>query len=330
MSKVRWVAAFSAQGLELGRKLGGRLFGPERLAIDDVESYGALSDWAAAAMKTADQIVFVGSCGLAVRLIAPHLKDKTQDPAVVVVDETGQWSVALLSGHLGGAVPLAREIAALVGAQAVITTATDNRGFIAVDSFAAQKGWTIENPKAIVAISSAMLEGKPIGWKGPCCPEGYVSCESGPLGVVCSPWIGPDPFDVTLWLRPKVATLGVGCRRGKDFASLKAEARAQCQSLGLSPLALSHLASVDLKADEQGLIQLAKYLGLEFVTYRPDEQMALDGTFSLSPKALETLGVDCVCERAAVAGGRRLIRKKEQTQAATWAFALEEEWCDEG
>lgn len=278
-------------------------------------------------MEQAEGIVVVGSCGLAVRILAPHMRGKDRDPAVVVLDETAQWSVALLSGHLGGAVALARRVARVTGAKAVITTATDNRGIAAPDSLARERGWIVENPKTIVKISSALLEGLDVGWDGPDCPPGYGP--TGRTGVVLSPFVKPAPFAETLWLRPPAVTCGIGCRRGAAFESLADDFYRACAAAGLSPRAVSLIASVDLKADEPALLQLAKYLNLPFETYSPDRLAGLSGDFSLSPKALEVLGIDCPCERAAVAGGRILYAKKWIGCGSTFAFAVDKEWfCD--
>ena len=116
-------------------------------------------EWTAAAFRRAEALIFVGAAGIAVRSVAPHLVSKARDPAVVVVDELGRFAVPILSGHLGGANDLAREIAGLLGGQAVLTTATDARGIFAFDQWARRLGCAIPDPEKIRPVASRMLAG---------------------------------------------------------------------------------------------------------------------------------------------------------------------------
>ena len=136
------LTAFTARGRELAGKLAASLGG-------EVNEGLPLKEWTARAFETADALVFVGAVGIAVRAIAPHIVHKSLDPAVVVIDEGGNFAVSLLSGHLGGANELARKIAAVTGAEAVITTATDVRGVFAVDEWARRQKLHVENPEYI-------------------------------------------------------------------------------------------------------------------------------------------------------------------------------------
>lgn len=106
--------------------------------------------------------VFIGAMGIAVRQVAPFLKSKVCDPAVLVLDEKGQYVIPVLSGHIGGGVALARELAKAIGGQAVITTATDVEERFAVDVFADQNHLWIENPGIIKTVSSALLQGRTV------------------------------------------------------------------------------------------------------------------------------------------------------------------------
>ena len=95
------------------------------------------------AFSSSDALIFVGACGIAVREIAPYVRDKRTDPAVVCIDERARFAISLLSGHIGGANALTAELAEALGATPVITTATDVNGRFSVDAWAAQNGWTI-------------------------------------------------------------------------------------------------------------------------------------------------------------------------------------------
>jgi cobalt-precorrin 5A hydrolase len=121
-----------------------------------------LAEWTRAHFAQEDALIFIGSVGIAVRAIAPHIVSKTCDPAVVAVDEQGHHAVAVLAGHIGGANALTRRVAAMIGATPVITTGTDARGLFAVDEWATRQGMRIANPRAIKAVSSALLAGQSI------------------------------------------------------------------------------------------------------------------------------------------------------------------------
>ena len=161
------VFAFSRRGLDTARRAAAaleweecRLYAPARLAGEGFEAVtGPLADFAGPVFRWADGMVFVSSCGIAVRAVAPHLRDKTCDPAVLAADETGRFVVPLLSGHIGGANRLARQLAASLGAVAAVTTATDVNGKFSVDAWAAEQGLYIDDMKAARAVSAAILEG---------------------------------------------------------------------------------------------------------------------------------------------------------------------------
>ena len=121
-----------------------------------------LKDWCAACFAEAELIIFIGACGIAVRTVAPLLKSKTEDPAVLVLDEAGQYVISLLSGHIGGANGYAHQIAKITGAIPVITTASDVHGKIAVDVFAKNNHLSIGSMKAAKCIEAAILRGGPV------------------------------------------------------------------------------------------------------------------------------------------------------------------------
>lgn len=157
-------------------------------------------------------IVFICACGIAVRAIAPFVRSKLSDPAVIAVDDSGRFAVSLLSGHLGGANRLAEIIGEIIGAVPVITTATDNSGRFSPDMFAKANGLAIADMEAAKLIAAASLRGEIIGLYSdfPCenIPELLIG-KSEKYGVCISHDVKKNPFDVTLNLIPKNLVNGV-------------------------------------------------------------------------------------------------------------------------
>ena len=161
-------AMLTTKFLELGESCTGYVMnhsfdcGKEAEGLE--EAGGSLKEWTGERFSDSDGLIFVGAAGIAVRAIAPFVRDKMTDPAVVVVDETMRFSISLLSGHMGGANELALLTAELTGAEPVITTATDVNGRFAVDVFARQSGLFLENRETAKRISADVLEGRPVGF----------------------------------------------------------------------------------------------------------------------------------------------------------------------
>lgn len=124
-----------------------------------VQAYsGAFKDEIEGLFQRFDQIVFFVSLGAVVRLVAPHLKSKDEDPGVLVVDDAGQFVIPVLSGHVGGANAMAEQVAALIGATPVLTTASDVGKTIPVDILGRELGWRVEAPKLnITRVSAAVV-----------------------------------------------------------------------------------------------------------------------------------------------------------------------------
>lgn len=281
--------------------------------------YGPLFSWA-------DALIFIGSCGIAVREIAPHVKSKLTDPAVIAVDELGGFVVPLLSGHIGGANALAMELADLLGATPVITTATDIHRKFSVDAWAASQGLYIASLSAAKHVSARILEAAvPICSDFPVAtslPEGTVEGASGEIGI-CISCAKREPFDETLLLVPPVLHLGIGCRRGIPCQTIEDAVNLVCRENGIHPKAIRQVASIDLKADEAGLLEFCEKRGLPAVFYSAQELKSLPGEFTPSERVLRVTGVDNVCERAAMVGAEKLLVRKTAMAGVTVAIAQE-------
>ena len=304
-----------------------RKFAPERYAEAGYEAlrrpprpfYGELFPWA-------DAMVFVGACGIAVREIAPHVRNKATDPAVIGIDELGQFVIPLLSGHIGGANALARRLANALGATAVVTTATDINGKFSVDEWAARSGYAISSLAAAKAYSAAILERDlplvsdfPISGE---LPEGTYIGDTGDLGLLLS-WHTREPFGKTLRLIPRTLHLGLGCRRGTPLEAIRGAVNAVLEREGIDPRAVKCAASIDLKQDEEGLLAFCRERKLPVTFYSAEELRAVPGDFTPSELVMKVTGVDNVCERAALLGAETLLVRKQAAGGVTVALAAE-------
>ncbi len=287
------------------------------------------SEWAGSAFQHADALIFCCASGIAVRAVAPWVRDKTSDPAVLVIDERADYVIPLLSGHIGGANALAVLISQKLGAQAVLTTATDVNGLFAVDVFAARNHLTITDMGRCKAVSAALLAGEPVGFFSEFPVSGQMprglTAGIARIGV----YVGKaerDPYPETLRLIPKRYAAGMGCRRGMPFEELDAFFIKQLASCGVTEDELLCVASIDLKRNEEGLLALCRARGIPFRTFTAQELNALEGDYTGSGFVQAQTGVDCVCERAAVlASGGTLVRKKTAENGMTFALAETEE-----
>lgn len=345
--------SFTEHGSRLASTLLGLLPGSgydcEGYAIPRfAEKYGlrepgmSLTEWAGKMFETMDAILFISASGIAVRAIAPWVKDKKSDPAVVVMDERGVFAISLLSGHLGGANELAGLLANLTGAIPVITTATDVNGRFAVDIFAKKNGLEIGEMKAAKAVSADVLDEKPVGWycEFPVIgevPEELkpVTCEEpfeGKTGIVVSLNGEKRPFKQTLHLYPRIVTLGIGCRKGTDAGLLEETILDVLQMNHISIQSVEQAASIDLKADEPAILKFCEKYKLPFLTFSAGELKEAEGEFTPSDFVRNVTGVDNVCERSAVlgSGGGSLVQKKKAGNGITLALAVKEWSVDFG
>ena len=269
-----------------------------------VERGVPVKKWTQEHFASSDALLYIGACGIAVRAIAPYVRDKLSDPAVVVMDEMGRHVIPLLSGHVGGANELALDIAAKTGASPVITTATDLRGLPAIDVWAVKNDCAIENPGAIKQVSGALLAGQRIG-------------------VAISERTIKPPFPVTLTLRPRTLVLGAGCKKGLDENLFEERVKEFLDKNGVSLLSVRALATIDLKQNEKAFLRFCEKYRLPLLTYSAEELKDLPGVFAHSYFVERTVGVGNVCERAAAMAGGRLLIGKTVSEGLTLALAGE-------
>ena len=326
--------AFSRQGCETARRVMEcfpsdtlQSYTVERLRAPDFQTIPPSPDFYGRVFRESDALVFIGSCGIAVRKIAPYVRDKRTDPAVVVLDELGTFVIPILSGHIGGANDLARDLSEKLRATPVITTATDIHHKFSVDAWAVQNGCVISDMKAAKAVSAAILEeAVPLSSEFPIAtglPNGVIPGENGNVGI-CITVHRQEPFEKTLRLIPKILHLGIGCRKGISADTIREAVDGVFQQQGLDFRAVKCAASIDLKAKEPGLLEFCGQRNLPVSFYSAQELQSVPGAFTSSEFVRGVTGVDNVCERAALMGGARLIVKKTAGSGVTVAVAAED------
>jgi cobalt-precorrin 5A hydrolase len=258
------VVAFSASGASLAERLFGLSKEGHEVKVQvarryadgtPFEPFDSVCDLTANLFDCVDALVFIGACGIAVRAVAPLIRSKLTDPAVVVCDETGRFAVSLLSGHAGGANELTRQVAKIIGATPVITTASDSR---------------------------AELDGAE---------------------------------------QPRNLILGIGCRRGLETETIERAVTIMLWDVKIPLVRVREAATIDVKRNDNGLIGFAKAHNIPLKFYSAEELARADGDFSSSERVSRAVGVDNVCERAAVLCGGigKLIMRKTAKDFVTVA-----------
>ncbi|MEU9189159.1 precorrin-3B C(17)-methyltransferase [Streptomyces sp. NPDC048484] len=280
---------------------------------------GPVRDAVRRAFAECEQLVCFLATGAVVRLVAPLLTDKSSDPGVVCVDEGGRFAVSLVGGHGGGANDLAREVGELLGAEPVVTTATDSVGVPGLDTL----GFPVEGD--VAGVSRAMLDGEPVAlnaelaWPLPPLPTAVVTdatkaAEAGVGGAGGAYSIrvtdrAVEPAEREVVLRPPSLVVGVGASKGAPVDEVLGLVEDALREAGLSAKSVAEFATVDAKADEPGILGAAERLGVPVVTYGAEELAKVDVP-NPSDAPLAAVGTPSVAEAAAlVRGGELLVPK---------------------
>ena len=270
-----------------------------------------------------DALVFFCACGIAVRTIAPHIRSKLTDPAVVVVDDGGQFAIPILSGHIGGANALAKQIAEKIGAVPVITTATDVHGKFSPDLFAKANDLILDDLNVAKEIAAAVLRGESIAVVSAFdminIPKEIFREEICRFGIFINqkPEKSAEHFPpVTLEVLAKNIVLGIGCKRGVTADVIERQVNKAFELTGYDLRQVVEIATIDIKRDEEGLLEFAERRGLPIRFLTAAELMSVPAEvhgIKGSDFVMKTTGADNVCERAALfssgEGGRLLIPK---------------------
>jgi len=322
------VCAFTEQGRALGAMLESRM--PEHV-FEHRTSEENLKNWTEASFEDGLPLVFIGACGIAVRTIAPFVNSKLTDSPVIVLDEGGKFVIPVLSGHVGQANLIARTIAERMGAEAVITTATDIRDVFSVDTFAVRNGLEIGNKDGIRAVSAKLLKegvltvrvSPRIEVEKNAMPECLLLTEEETADLQILMEETPSE-NALLTLRLKKYVLGIGCKKDTPAQKIKEAVARALEQTGIEEKEIFAAASVDQKAKETGLLRACAARRIPFYTYSAEELRQTEGSFSHSDFVEKTIGVDNVCERAAMrcAGeGAVPVLKKQAMDGVTIAIA---------
>ena len=291
-----------------------------------------------------DGFVFIGAMGICVRTIAPYIKDKHEDPAVVCVDSLGLNAISVLSGHIGGANDLAREVASLIGAREVITTQSDNAGLWALDTFAERFHWAIASDDDMNDCIFAFVNRKPTALLMEVCDEGTdylektlpehvtivksleeVDSKKFSLVIIVSPYNLCAPYGVLeLHFVPMIAALGFGlANHPDDYEDIYDEIDEAMSQIGVLPC-YKRYCTIDVKQDEEFCAMLVDDLGEELVFYTA-EQLAKIEVPNPSATVQKHVGTPSVCEAAAILGSNngKLIVPKVKGRNWTAALAID-------
>jgi precorrin-4 C11-methyltransferase len=293
------------------------------------------------------QLVFFLAMGAVTRLIAPCLVSKQCDPGVLVVDDAGKFVVPLLSGHWGGANAFARRVAGCLGATPVITTASDVVGGLSLDLLEDAYGWTAEPRERLKPAARALVDGEPVaivqefGCAGEWLNEvelsenvTFVNPKREQAIINASPHSGTFSYRLwitdrlvpnlealddsrILWYRPKSLVLGVGCERGITAAALENGLDHFLSECHFAKSSIGTLATVTVKADEEGILELAERHGWQTDFYSPEELAAVSGIPNPSEVVARCIGTPGVAEPAALlaSGARHLLAEKRIEQS---------------
>lgn len=239
-------------------------------------------------------LIIIISLGAVVRMIAPLLQDKKTDPGIVVIDDKGEHVISVLSGHLGGANELTKEVAAAIGARPVITTASDVQKTIPVDLFGRRFGWQWESADKLTPVSASVVNEEKVAvvqesgeldwWMHDTAMPPYIQIYNNiPAALVDAPQaalvvthrvLTADEETILrngVLYRPKVIVLGIGCNRGTSAEEIESVIRETLDELRFSIKSVKAVCTIDLKKDEEGLLAVVEKYGWDFVYYAPEQ-----------------------------------------------------------
>ncbi len=300
--------------------------------------------------NTLDAFVFIGAMGICVRTIAPYIKDKHKDPAVVCIDSLGQNVISVLSGHVGGANDLARQVAAIIGGHEVITTQSDNAGLWALDTLAERFNWAVASDDDMNECIFAFVNREPTALLMEVCDDGTdylektlpehvtivksleeVDPKKFKLVILVTPYNLCVPYGVLeLHFVPMIASLGFGlASHPDDYEKIYDQIDEAMSQIGVLPC-YKRYCTIDVKQDEEFCAMLEDEYNEELVFYTAEELSKVDVP-NPSKTVEKHVGTPSVCEAAAILGANngKLIVPKVKGKNWTAALAIDYKYLRE-
>jgi cobalt-precorrin 5A hydrolase len=290
----------------------------------------SLKDMDGKSFRAYSALIYIMAMGIVVRSIAPYIQDKRIDPAVICIQSLGEYVIPVLSGHLGGANALAIKLAETLDAKAIITTASDLFQTTAMDLFAEKHQLVIDDFEDAKIITALLIEKKCVELINESSlllelpethdlkqvdhvtnrSEGLVIISNRHKKVLASDIQGELP---QLHLIPQNLVVGIGCKKNKPFSEINTFLKTCLEDCGLDQRAIGKIASIDLKKDEAGILQLSRKLNVPFITYSQEDIKKIEEQFPISAFVKESIGVGSVSMPAgflASKGGLCLMQRK--------------------
>lgn len=279
-------------GVEIGKTVEGvDVFTLSKFKIDNSIQMENFTEELERAFNRYDGHIFIMATGIVIRKISPLIKSKDVDPAVVVVDEGMNFVISLLSGHLGGANDLAQKLHEAIGLVPIITTSSDVTGKIAVDTLSQKLSCRLESLEKAKNITSLIVDGKNVQLSLP-----KNICDENPEGVI----VVSNREDLEIiHLYPENLVIGIGSRRGIEKEKVYEFLMEILKKHNLSPKSIKHFATVDLKADEEGIVETAKKFDKELKIVTREEILTVENMFQGSEFVKKEIGVRAVSEPCA-------------------------------
>ncbi|ERT69952.1 hypothetical protein HMPREF0202_00155 [Cetobacterium somerae ATCC BAA-474] len=279
-------------GVEIKNKIEGiDVFTLSKFKIDNSIQMENFTEELNEAFNKYDGHIFIMATGIVIRKIASLIKSKDVDPAVVVIDEGMNFVISLLSGHLGGANDLTQNLHEIFGLVPIITTSSDVTGKIAVDTLSQKLKCNLKSLEAAKKVTSLIVDGKNVELSLP-----KNICNENPEGVMV---ISNKENLEVVHLYPENLVIGIGSRRGIEKEKVYEFLIETLEKHNLSLKSIKHFATVDLKADEKGIVETAKELGKELKIVSREEILTVEDMFHGSEFVKKEIGVKAVSEPCA-------------------------------
>ncbi len=352
LTERRAVIAITKRGMEIARRIVDKMPDVEAYAPSKFESPSmGITNWfneptsrlVSSLFSKCDALIFIFSLGAAIRLIAPLVVDKKTDPAIVVIDDRANFAISALSGHLGGANSLARQVSTFFEhCKPVVTTAADVNQTIAVDLLGQEFSWLIENFDNVTKVSAMMVNEERIGicqeageknwWQNKPLPSNVelvgslhdLKSERFKGGIVISDRLIEDPIilERSVIFRPKSLVVGLGIHRDTKAEAIENGVRCSFKNHGLSFRSIRNIASIDRGTLMQGLKHFSEQHKIPIEVY---DRHTLDGVVVPNPsntvKKFE--GTSSVSEASSIvsSNGELVVPKQKYPPDLTVAIA---------